>query len=174
MRYLFGCTAAILLALGIGVSAQTEPQYPPKDPTPSALAQPGSVTVEGCLLREEDVPGRKPSVAERAGMMEDYVLTSATIVKGSTSASGATAPKPSETPIGTSGSQQMYDVKGIDDAQLKPLVGRRVQIEGIIATVAPPAAMPDPQTGATPRASNDIPDIRGTVIRQVSGDCPAK
>src|SRR4029453_9626260 len=43
-------------------------------------------TVVGILAkhrqREQDVPGRKPNVAERAGVMEDYILTSAKVVKG--------------------------------------------------------------------------------------------
>ena len=137
-------------------------------------AQPSTVTVEGCLRREEDVPGRKPNVAERTGIMEDYILSSAKIVKGSTMGSGAAETKPAETPLGTSGTQQMYDVKGMDDAQLKPLVGQRVQIDGTITPVTQPAARPDPDTGVVPPAANDLPDIRGAAIRQVSGDCPAK
>ena len=31
-------------------------------------------------MREEDVPGWKPNVAERAGMAEDYILTSTKMI----------------------------------------------------------------------------------------------
>lgn len=33
-------------------------------------------------MREADVPGRKPNVAERAGIAEDYILTRTKIIKG--------------------------------------------------------------------------------------------
>jgi hypothetical protein len=58
----------------------------------------------------------------------------------------------------------MYKVEGIDDEKLKQHVGRRVQIEGTLENVD--------RTGATGAA--DLAEIRGTVIRQVAGDCPAK
>ena len=34
-------------------------------------------------MREADVPGRKPNVAERAGIAEDYILTSTRPIQGS-------------------------------------------------------------------------------------------
>jgi hypothetical protein len=130
-------------------------------------------TVVGILAkhrqREQDVPGRKPNVAERAGVMEDYILTSAKVVKGAAGGPGATEPKPGET-TGTAGTQRMYDVKGLDNEKLKPLAGQRVQIEGTLADVTPSSK---PPAGATP-STEDLPDIRGTVIRQVSGECPPK
>jgi hypothetical protein len=149
-------------------AAQYTPANPkPQEPaTPAAQATaPASVTVEGCLVREQDVPGRKPNVAERAGVMEDYVLTNTKIVKGSAPAGSAAEPKPGETATGTSGRSPMYDVKGLDDGKLKTLVGQRVQIEGSFADLSR-----DPS--ATP--GEDLADIRGTTIRQVPGECPPK
>jgi pyruvate-formate lyase-activating enzyme len=110
------------------------------------------------LWREADVPGRKPNVAERAGVTEDYILTSAKVVKGSAPRTSASAAKPGEAPIGTSGAQAMFDVKGFDEEKLKDNVGRRVQIEGTFGNV-------DSAQG------DDLVELRGTVIRQVSGDC---
>jgi hypothetical protein len=163
-RNLVGWAVAGVFALAVGVIAQDPPQTPPQTRTPAVQDQP-MVTVEGCLVREEDVPGRKPNVAERAGVMEDYILTNAKVIKGA-APKGTMTPKPGE-PTGTSGKlAPMYDVKGIADEQLKPLAGRRVQIEGRFADVdkTPPGA------GQT----EDLVDIRGTTIRAAKGECPAK
>jgi hypothetical protein len=59
----------------------------------------------------------------------------------------------------------MYQVKGIDDEKLKPLLGKRVEIEGTLADLDEPAK---PSPGA-----EDLADLQGTTIRQVTGDCPA-
>ena len=118
-------------------------------------------TVEGCLVREADVPGRKPNVAERAGITEDYIVTSAKVVKGSAPGGSAQAAKPGETPVGTSGAQTMFEVTGIDEAALKDNLGRRVQIEGTFENLDRGPA-------------DDLVKIRGTVIRPVSGECSPK
>jgi hypothetical protein len=116
-------------------------------------------------VREQDVPGRKPNVAERAGVMEDYILTNSKIIKGSAPSGSAAEPKPGETVAGTSGTSPMYDVKGIDDSRLKSLVGQRVQIDGTFADLV---------RSPTAKTGEDLPDIRGTAIRPVAGECPPK
>jgi hypothetical protein len=60
----------------------------------------------------------------------------------------------------------MYHVKGIDDERLKALVGKRVQIDGTVADLDEPAK---PAPGA-----EDLADLQGSSVRQVSGECPAK
>ena len=61
-------------------------------------------------------------------------------------------------PAGTSGADSsMYEVEGIDDATLEKHVGRRVQIDGTFNDL-----------------DDEVADIRGTMIRQVPGECPAK
>jgi hypothetical protein len=165
-RYAFGSIAAGVLALTVSAWAQ-EPQPNPQNPSraPSAQEQKATVTVEGCLMREQDVPGRKPNVAERAGVMEDYILTNAKMIKGSAPQAGAAEAKPGEA-AGTAGrSSAMFDVKGLAEDQLKPLAGKRVQIDGTFADVTrSPSAAP----------TEDLPDIRGTAIRSATGECPAK
>jgi hypothetical protein len=135
-RSLFGCALAGVFALSTVIAAQDKPttQYPTNPSSSSQRApaadQAGTVTVEGCLVREQDVPGRKPNVAERAGVMEDYILTNAKVIKGSAPKSAAGKPKTGE-PTGTSGStSNMFDVKGIADERLKEFAGKRVQIDG--------------------------------------------
>jgi hypothetical protein len=176
-RILAACALAGTVALSVTVAAQNPPAAPqnqaptqppataPQSPAPTqpaATAQQtraGAVTIEGCLVREADVPGRKPNLVERQGIMEDYILTSTTIVIGS--ASSAVTP-PADQPTGTAGTTAMYHVKGMNDERLKPLVGKRVQIEGNLQDL----------DRAAP-ASEDLPDIQADNIRQVSGDCPA-
>jgi hypothetical protein len=162
-RNLVGCAMASVFALAVGVMAQEPPPTQPPTRTPAAQEQP-AVTVEGCLMREQDVPGRKPNVAERAGVMEDYILAHAKVIKG-TAPKGSTEAKPGE-PTGTSGQlAPMFDVKGIDADQLKPFVGQRVQIDGSFADVTK-----SPTAGPT----EDLVDIRGTTIRAAKGECPPK
>ena len=67
-RALFGGMIAGALGLTVTVAAQNPPsQPPPRTPTtqdqPRTQAQKATVTVEGCVMREADVPGRKPNVA---------------------------------------------------------------------------------------------------------------
>jgi hypothetical protein len=65
-------------------------------------------------MREADVPGRRPNVAERA----DNILTSTKIIKG-LAARGTGQARPGETLTGTSGTQAaMYEIEGINDEQL--------------------------------------------------------
>ena len=164
-RYLFGCAAASVMAVAVSAAAQNPPPQ-----TPPATQPPGQVaTLEGCLIKEADVPGRKPNVAERAGIAEDYILTHIKAIKGSLPA-GAAEAKPG-TPVGTAGYTRatMFEVRGIDDEQLKKHVGRRVQIEGTFANVDRLQAKPETQTPL-----DDLAEIRGTAIRQVSGECPPK
>jgi hypothetical protein len=166
-RNIAGCALAGVFALAVGVAAQyppSNPQNPPQTRQPAAQEQ-KTVTVEGCLMREQDVPGRKPNVAERAGVLEDYILASAKMIKGSAPQGSREPAKPGE-PTGTSGKlSPMYDVKGIDDEKLKPLVGKRVQIDGTFADVT---------KSPTPGGTEDLVDIRGTAIRPASGECPSK
>jgi hypothetical protein len=169
-RSLFGCALAGVLALSTGIAAQDKPtpQYPTNPPSAAQKApaadQAGTATVEGCLVREQDVPGRKPNVAERAGVMEDYILTNAKVVKGSAPKSAAGAPKAGE-PTGTSGSaSNMFDVKGIPDERLKEFAGKRVQIEG---------KFDDQDRSATAKTGEDLVNIQGTAIRAATGECPA-
>ena len=169
---IIGSTALASLALAIGVAAQAPassqpPATQPQTQTatkPTQAAGAAMVTIEGCLVREKDVPGRKPNIVERQGVMEDYILTSTKMVKGSAPTASTRPDRPTGT-AGTAGSR-MYQVKGIDDAKLQALVGKRVQVEGTLADLDEPAA---PSPGA-----EDLADIESSSIRQVSGECPSK
>jgi hypothetical protein len=60
----------------------------------------------------------------------------------------------------------MYHVKGIDDARLKPLLGKRVEIEGTLQDLDKPAT-PSPGDG-------DLADLQASTIREVPGSCSPK
>jgi hypothetical protein len=175
-RKFLGCMCAGTLALTVTAGAQYPPtQQPPQQKptakTATAQDQARMVTIEGCLMREADVQGRKPNVAERAGIGEDYLLTSTKMIKGTAPAAGAAKAKPGDAPTGTSGTGggAMYEVEGISDDMLKQNVGRRVQIDGTFENTDRATAPPERRTPA-----DDLVEIRGTTIRQVAGSCPAK
>ncbi len=176
-RYFAGSVIILMLAASVGAQnpppnvqnpaqnpppgIQNPPQNPPRPAAPAAKDSASMATVEGCLVREADVAGRKPNVAERAGITEDYIVTSAKVVKGSAPGGSAQAAKPGETPVGTSGAQAMFEVTGINESELKDNLGRRVQIEGTFENLDRGPA-------------DDLVKIRGTVIRPVSGECSPK
>jgi hypothetical protein len=115
-------------------------------------------------MREADVPGREPNIAERAGIGEDYILTSIRMVKGSLPF-GAVESGP-DNPAPTGSRLTMFEIEGIDDEELKKHVGYRVQIDGHFENVD---QLRDPPEAGTP--TDDLAEISGTSIRRVSGDC---
>ena len=90
-KYILTGTLAAACSATI-VAAQGQQPQPAPQPQPSSAAQAaaesGSTTVIGCVYRERDVPGRAPNVAERVGVLEDYILME---VPGATATGGATA-----------------------------------------------------------------------------------
>lgn len=173
-RYLIGSGFAGALLLAAAVGAQNPPATSQPSPSTPSTREPAAqeaktVTVEGCLVREADVPGRKPNVAERAGMGEDYILTSTKVIKGSAPGGSSSEARPG-TPTGTSGMQAaMYQVKGIDDEQLKSNIGKRVQIVGTFENTDRATASPDKAA-----AADELVELRGTTLTAASGECPAK
>lgn len=110
-----------------------------------------TVTVEGCVVREADAPGRLPPEDLRGNVIasDNYVLHTTAVVKGAA-------------PAGTAG-PLMFMIKDIKKTELKPQVGRRVQIDGIL--------------DKTDRAKNKVVfanalvELKGTSIRFATGAC---
>lgn len=104
-----------------------------------ASPDPATVTVSGCLWREADLPDMRPSLTERAGIGEDYILTAATQPEGEgdrgrTDERGSAAE--TKTPGGTAATAiRMYRVTGLEDQQLRPRVGTRVRVTGRLENV---------------------------------------
>ena len=168
----------VTLAMTAALSAQTASQNPTQQPPATASAQEHSVTVEDCLVREKDVPGRQPNTAERAGVMEDFILTNAKIVKGghtppdaaATATTGTTAT--GEQTAGTSGAAgKMFEVRGLNETELQQFVGQRVEIEGKVD----PADIADrsrEKANPTGEPAGDLPELKGMVIRKATSAEP--
>jgi hypothetical protein len=154
-RYLLGTVAAAVCGLTVSIAAQAPESKPSAQEQANAV-----VTIEGCVAREQDVPGRKPNIVERAGVMKDYMLTHAKVTAPLAAANAVTSTQP----VGTTGSMGvMYDIKELDEKRLEPFVGKRVQIEGTLTDLTK-----SPSAGPT----EDLPDIRALTIRPATGECP--
>jgi len=165
--------------VGAAQSPSATPQPPSQQPKaeqpapPQGAASQGTVTLTGCVYKEKDVPGRAPNVAERAGVLEDYILADV----GPASAPGGTAGA-----VGTSGSGRapMYKLEKIEDQKLSTVVGKRVEVTGRIDAEAGDAkaqpATPPPTTEtdkALGRDKIDLPEFEVSSIKEVPGNCPA-
>ena len=175
MRKYVIATATVVACSGLlGVAQSPSPaaQAPPAPQTqPQATTAQASSTLTGCVYREKDVPGRAPNVAERAGVLEDYILAD---VRPPASTPGA---------VGTSGtadaaSHAMYKLELIADDKLKAAVGKRVDVTGRIdaeardskSSASPGASQTDKAIG---RDKIDLAEFEVTSMREVPGDCPA-
>lgn len=161
------CTGALTLAYGSHPSAQLQPQTrPPTAPLPESQAttpRAGAMaTLTGCLYRERDVPGRSPNIAERAGVLEDYILTDARPAGSRGEASGLATGR-------------MYKVEKIEDERLRKLVGKRVEVVGRIDAEAgdvQPGGRSAPDRNIS-RDAIELPEFEASSIREVAGNCPA-
>ena len=104
-------------------SQQAEPQ--PQAPAPTATAA-SSTTLTGCVYKEKDVPGRAPNLAEKAGVLEDYILADVRPAAASGGTAGATGTS------GTTAQAPMYKLELIADEKLQAVVGKRVEVTGRI------------------------------------------
>jgi hypothetical protein len=188
----YAISAAVLLAGNMAVFAQATPQAPASPPkpttqTPTTPQQSGAsasqtVTVVGCVQREEDYRkannlGRGGAAGSGVGAGNEFVLANAMMPSGA--AGGAAAPS---APTGTGGatSSTAYEVTGPNEGQLAQHVGRRVEITGMLKPAETGAAGPTggPTAGAPPRgvdvASQDLKlrELEVTSVRTATGTCP--
>jgi hypothetical protein len=155
--------AVALAATHVAAQAQTSPQSTtPRDSAAQGASQGSGSTMVGCLYREAQVPGRSPNVAERAGVLEDYILVGAAPASSAQSSTSASATSAS------AASGRMFKVEGIDDDRLKAMVGKRVEVSGRVD--ADVEGRRDQSLG--PDTIN-LPEFEAQSIREVSGECPA-
>jgi hypothetical protein len=176
MRTGFLTIAALVSAGALTLTAQqtSPPPQPPQtgDTTQRAAAAAGdqAITVTGCLKAEKDVAGRRPNAAERAGITEDYILTSVKMAPGS-KVSG----------IGVAGS---YEIEGIAEAELQKHLNHQVEVTGTLTTghaMGNRGAAPTTNPGAerregTPQSTTnaDLPQIQATSLKMIATTCPAQ
>ena len=164
---LFVLCASLTLS-GQALLAQAPAPSPtsPARPTTSVVGAQTvtNVTLVGCLYREQSVPGRTPNVAEKAGVLEDYILADATMpadaARNTTLATG-----------------NMYKVEHIADEKLRAMVGKRVEVAGKIdpeggGPLGRPTSGPTPDKGLGPDKIN-LPEFEAVSIKEASGSCPA-
>jgi hypothetical protein len=174
------------LAAGLaGVASAQQPPSPtspaPQAPAATRAAQKPATTIVGCVYHEKDVPGRAPNLAEKVGVLEDYILAEVPSTPAA-GKPGATDTKGTQTPgvAGTSGSSgAMYKLELVDDDKLKALVGKRVEVVGRIDAEAGDARAPAPATPTSPtdkalgRDRVDLAEFEVASIKEVPGTCPA-
>lgn len=174
-QYVIPTAFAVAIA-GAGVSAQQT--QPPTQQPPTQQQHAGehgeSRTLEGCVYREADIPGRTPNVAERAGMGEDYILvasaspTAGTVgTSGTTGATGATA----------AAMPKVFKLEHEDGDKLKNMVGKRVRVTGKADIEAGDrTATGQPARDTNPVSPDDIelPEFEVTTITEATGGaaCP--
>lgn len=137
----------------------------------TAAQQMGSTTIVGCVYKEKDVPGRAPNLAERAGIMEDYILAEMT-------------PAEAAKPLGSGGAStpttySMYKLEKASDSELRTMVGKRVEAVGRVDAEAGDAAGQPPSSAKTNKADRifghdriDLPEFKVSSIRAIAGGCP--
>jgi hypothetical protein len=176
--------AATAMCAGALASAQTPGAGPNQQERLTADRQSAIVTLVGCLRREADVPGRRPDIAERAGILKDYLLTEATLSPPSVFDARTTGAPTPDTPVNTAGSPQtpvtgsVYKIEGIPSDRLRELVGKRVEVTGRIdeddmREVRGTAGSVTTVPGTKPRikADGDTPEFEATVINEIGGIC---
>jgi hypothetical protein len=169
--------AAAVMAVSIAnVAAQTPQTPPPQNPPtqaqppaqpPAAAPAQATTTLTGCVYEEKDIPGRTPNVAEKAGVLEDYILV----------ASAAPAAPGTAGTAGTSGmsANKAYKLEQIADEKLKAVVGKRVEVTGRVdpgGSAAKATGDPKPDKSVGPDQI-ELPEFEVTSIREVEGTCPA-
>jgi hypothetical protein len=173
-------TNLVVACFSTALAAQTpsgSSQSPSTTRPAAAASEKQSAVLTGCVYKERDVPGRAPNVAERAGVLEDYILAdvkpSETASSGSTGgASGATGTS------GTMAGATMYKLEKIADERLKAAVGKRVEVTGRIDAEAADAAGSAGGAATTTdkaigRDRVNLPEFEVTSMKEVSGTCPA-
>lgn len=181
MKTLWMSGAAAVMAISIaGVQAQSTQQPPAQTPpAASATGTQATTTVRGCVYEEKSIPGRSPNVAERAGVLEDYILVASNAAAPGTAGTSGAA--------GTSGSMagmhKAFKLEHAADEQLKAMVGKMVEVTGKIDAEKGDSARATgaASTGAAGAARStgvgpdklELPEFEVTSIKEIPGTCPA-
>ena len=174
--WMSGVAAAIAVTMAT-VGAQTPqypPQTPPQTPQPSTSAmQAASTTLQGCVYKEEDVPGRTPNVAEKAGVMEDYILVVSTNPSATAGTTGTNPPSASGMAGAAFAAGKAFKLEKIADERLKAVVGKRVEVTGRVDDAAKAAAGVKPDQNPASPDKIELPEFEVTALKEVEGTCPA-
>jgi hypothetical protein len=130
-QHVFSASAAAVLAMTMAAFAQS-----PQTASPSTASQAGRqsqtpITLVGCVMRETDYrkandSGKGGPLGTGLGRGDEFVLVNAAKV-----ASGSTPPATAGE-CGVSAAGEAYELGGQHEKSLAKLVGRRVEIDGIL------------------------------------------
>jgi hypothetical protein len=192
MKRLWMSGAAAVMAMSIASLGAQTPQQPPTQPpttqppttqtpaTATAAQNMATTTIQGCVYKEQDIPGRSPNVAEKAGVMEDYILVAAPAGMSATAGTSGTTPPATAGTTGTAGTMsgtKAYKLEKVADEQLRAVIGKRVEVTGRVD-----AEKGDTATGTASTPARDanvgpdkieLPEFEVTSIKEVEGTCPA-
>ena len=170
--WMSGVAAAIAMTFAT-VGAQT-PQNPPQTPpqTPQSAMQTASTTLQGCVYKEADVPGRTPNVAEKAGVMEDYILVVSPNPSATAGTSGTNPPSAAGA-AGAFAAGKAFKLEKIADERLKAVVGKRVEVTGRVDDAAKAAAGVKPDQNPVSPDKIELPEFEVSALKEVEGTCPA-
>ena len=182
MKRLWMSGAAAVMAMSIASLGAQTPQTPPpqtpqtQPPTSGAMQDTATTTLTGCVYKEADVPGRTPNVAEKAGVLEDYILvTSAPSPSATAGTTGTTPPATAGTAGMASQAGKAFKLEQIADERLKAVVGKRVEVTGRVdkggSATGTSGVKPDTNPGS-PDAI-ELPEFEVTSLKEVEGSCPA-
>jgi len=179
-RFWMGSAAAVMAVSIAGVNAQSTGSQTPQTQTPaSGQSMAATTTLKGCVYKEDAIPGRTPNVAEKAGVMEDYILV---VGDHSATAPATGTATGSQTPTGTSGAvtaHKAFKLEKIADERLSAMVGKMVEVTGKTDADNDTAKNRATGTGGTiPDRSLgpdqiELPEFEVTNIKEVEGTCPA-
>ena len=187
MKILWMSGAAAVMAISIaGVQAQSTGSQQPPTQTPPAQAQSATaaqtVTLRGCVYNEKDVPGRSPNVAERAGVLEDYILVASTPAAAGTAGTTGTAGT-AGTATAMAARHKAFKLEHAADEQLKAMVGKMVEVTGKIDAEAGDSARASGAAGSAAASAArsagagpdklELPEFEVTSIKEGAGTCPA-
>ena len=185
-RWIVGSTFAMAVTLGMVASAQSTGQATPQSPPPATAqadqkAPEQSVTLVGCVQREEDYRkannlGKGGAVGTGAGAGDEFVLINAAKMTAGQPGATGTSGTAAEPPAGT----EAYELTGDKEDELKAHVGKRVEITGTLKAAA--VAGGAPTGGATAGAPPSGVDAMSKDLRlrefdvlsfkEAPGTCP--
>lgn len=187
------CAATVAFSAvlaGAGVFAQQTPPpatrpsaQPPSSQTGLQALDGQTVTVTGCVMREASVPGQEPSVAERAGIMRDFILTNVQVKSASPSGAAPGAPSGTGAMAPSAGaSSTRVKLTNIDNDKIEANLNRQIEVTGRLdvddgmnmagdrpgrpTTAEPPTAGRD--------ATRELAELNVQSVRALNQPCPTK
>lgn len=168
---------AVTMASASAQTPQTPPQNPPQAQPPATAQQPSAMqgaekTLQGCVYKEADIPGRTPNVAEKAGVMEDYILVTAESASATAGTTGTTPPGAAPPATGAVMAGKAFKLEKIADERLKAVVGKRVEVTGRVDEGASGTAGVKPDRNPVSPDKIELPEFEVTALKEVEGTCP--